>query len=477
MSTRRVAAAAELALFPSLPSRALACIVLVALFVTACDDDGGGPLDADAAADVDAAETTDEASADPDVAADLDALDEPGGDATGDDPLDDPTADDDTNGETEPPALAELRARLDDASPEDYEAVVEAWLEEQPAVPLTEGTRAVFLWRGDEADVRMVGDATGWFAPTSPRLRPLDGYEGVALQFLAQTYETDARLDYKLVIGGSDWRLDPLNPRTMLGGFGANSELAMPAYVTPAEVVTTGVAPQGTLTTHTLESTHLGDTRRFYVYEPAGVGTEGRSLVVFHDGNDYRQIIGAPVILDRVVGSGDVGPLIAVFAPPNDRTPDYNRNDDYVAYLADELVPWLREHYDAGHDAAATGTIGPSMGGLIACYVALTRPDVFGLGGCQSGAFSLDGDAIIALVSESAQVDARLHLVVGTYELAVGGGGDVGNLLEAQRRMVAALSARGYDFVSEEHPQGHSWGLWRDRLPAALRYLYGVDSE
>ena len=32
------------------------------------------------------------------------------------------------------------------------------------------------------------------------------------------------------MIDGSDWRLDPLNPRQVTGGFGPNSELVMPGW-------------------------------------------------------------------------------------------------------------------------------------------------------------------------------------------------------------------------------------------------------
>lgn len=373
-------------------------------------------------------------------------------------------------------AIEALEAQLLALAEGERDAALTAWIEGQPRVPLAEGETAVFLWRGAATEVRMVGDATSWNAQTSPKLTKLE-VPGVDLWWLAQTYDPAARLDYKLVLDGGDWRLDPLNPELMPGGFGPNSELAMPAYAEPAEVQDLEGTPAGTLTTHVIESTTLAQSRTIHVYVPAGADVEGpRPLVIFHDGNDYRTLIRAQLILDRVVQTGEVGPLVAVFAPPTNRTAEYNRNDAYVTHLADEVVPFVRTTYDAGQSASVTGTIGPSFGGLIACYVAFKRPEVFGLAGCQSGAFSYDEDAFIELVRDSAKVDIeRLYLVVGTYELAVSGSSTEGNLLEAQRRLVAVLSEKGYTFTAEERPQGHSWGLWRDTLPTALRALWGAE--
>lgn len=373
-------------------------------------------------------------------------------------------------------AIGELEAELLALPEAERDAALTTWIEGQQRVPLAEGETAVFLWRGEATEVRMVGDATSWNAQTSPRLTRLD-VPGVDLWWLAQTYDPAARLDYKLVLNGGDWRLDPLNPELMPGGFGPNSELAMPDYAEPAEVRDLEGTPAGTLTTHVIESTALSQSRTVHVYVPAGADVEGpRPLVIFHDGNDYRTLIRAQLILDRVVETGDVGPLVAVFAPPTNRTAEYNRNDAYVTHLADEVVPFLRTTYEAGQTAAVTGTIGPSFGGLIACYVAFKRPEVFGLAGCQSGAFSYDEDAFIDLVRDNAKVDLKkLYLVVGTYELAVSGSSTEGNLLEAQRRLVTVLNEKGYDFEAEELPQGHSWGLWRDTLPTALRVLWGAE--
>lgn len=436
-----------------------------------CGGDGGSvdtaDTGADTAAEVDVSDTAD-------TSVDVDTADVAPDEVDVSD-----TADTAAEVDVTPGPIAAIEALETEllALPEaERDAALTTWLEDRPRVPLAEGATAVFLWRGAATEVRMVGDATSWNAQTSPKLTRLE-VPGVDLWWLAQTYDLAARLDYKLVLNGSDWRLDPLNPELMPGGFGPNSELAMPDYVTPEEVADLEGTPAGTLTTHVIESTALSQSRTIHVYVAPGAEVVGpRPLVIFHDGNDYRTLIRAQLILDRVVGTGDIGPLVAVFAPPTNRTAEYNRNDAYVAHLADEVVQFMRTTYDAGQAASVTGTIGPSFGGLIACYVAFKRPEVFGLAGCQSGAFSYDEDAFIELVRDNAKVGIeRLYLVVGTYELAVSGSSTEGNLLEAQRRLVSVLSDKRYAFEAEERPQGHSWGLWRDTLPTALRVLWGAE--
>ncbi|MEW5988096.1 MAG: alpha/beta hydrolase-fold protein [Chloroflexota bacterium] len=367
-------------------------------------------------------------------------------------------------------------AEVEGSKQADRQYLVNRYLAQLPAAPITNGNQAIFLWQGVGQKAQVVGDMTGWDAGHSPTMTHLAGTD---LWYLAAEYEADARLDYKFVIDGQNWQLDPLNPQTIMGGFGPNSELVMPAYQTPPGVVAageTGQVPAGTLTQHTLDSVSLGQTRTFYVYTPPGQLVGARlPTVVFHDGGDYVTLIDTPAILDRLIAERFIPPLLAVFVPPIQRDLEYNRNDAYVAFLADEIVPFVQDTYDTDPSPARTGTAGASMGGLAAVYAAVSRPDAFGLALGQSGAYSLDDDAVINRLRQQDTLPVRLYLAVGTYETAVGGDSQVGNLLAANRRLVELLQGRFYDFRYEERPEGHSWGLWRGTLGRGLAYLYSGD--
>jgi enterochelin esterase family protein len=316
-----------------------------------------------------------------------------------------------------------------------------------------------------------------WNLSESPALIRL---EGTDLWYLAAEFEPEARLDYKFVLNGSDWRLDPLNPQTMQGGFGPNSQLAMPGYVPPPELQpATQDIPAGTVETHTINSRHLNQTRTFFVYRPPGqlVG-EKLPSVYFHDGSDYLNIINAPVLLDRLIAGRQIPPLVAVFIPPINRSQDYRHNEAYVQFLAEELVPFIQANFATDPAPDKTATLGASLGGLAAVHAAASRPDVFGLAAGQSGAYSLDGDAVVRQIAgQGAEISStpgvRFYLVVGSYEMAVSGNSQEGDLLAANRRLVKVLEDKGYDYFYEELPQGHSWGLWQATIGQALGYLLG----
>ena len=357
------------------------------------------------------------------------------------------------------------------------QALANRYLAQLTKAPVTTENRAIFLWQGVAQTVQLAGDMNNWNLADAPSLIRL---EGTDLWYLAAEFEPEARLDYKFVLNGSDWRLDPLNPQTMRGGFGPNSELAMPGYIPPLELQPAAQEiPAGTLETHTINSRHLNQTRTFFVYRPPGqlVG-EKLPSVYFHDGSDYLNIIDAPALLDRLIAGRQIPPLVAVFIPPINRNQDYNRNEAYVQFLSDELVPFIQANFATDPAPEKTATLGASLGGLAAIYTAASRPDVFGLAAGQSGAYSLDEDAVLRQIAgQGAEISGvpglRFYLVVGSYETAVSGNSQEGDLLAANRRLVNVLEDKGYDYLYKELPQGHSWGLWQATIGQALAYLLG----
>jgi enterochelin esterase family protein len=258
----------------------------------------------------------------------------------------------------------------------------------------------------------------------------------------------------------------------------------MPGYQTPPELLPAEKEiPAGAVTSHTLNSDYLNQVRTFFVYTPAGqlIGQKLPSVYI-HDGGDYLNLIDAAGLLDRLIAQRLIPPIIAVFIPPISRNLEYNLDNNYAGFLSDEVVPFIQENYQTDPDPSRTATLGASMGGLAAIQAAITRPDVFGLVAGQSGAYSVSDDAIIKrlLRQQSGKASlqpVRFYLVVGTYETAVGGDREEGDLLAANRRLVEAISTLDQEYLFEERPEGHSWGLWRGTFGRALGYLFNSNKN
>lgn len=379
----------------------------------------------------------------------------------------------------------------------DRATLADAFWQRVEQTPLVESdTTAVFLWHGEAASVGVLGDMGEW-AETLPLTR----IDGTDLWYRRFALEPDARLEYLFMVDedseGFGAELlgtpDPRNPNRVLSGFGPFSELAMPGYDYPDVF---GPVRDGTpgsfdgLDAHTLAPGVLPYAHEIRVYTPPGYadGTAQHPTVVFMDGFDYVEFAHVPAVLDHLIDRGEIEPVVAVFVdPPNrhgpgspNRMTEYGFGEDFVAFLADELVPFVDARYRTRRDPDQRLIVGDSYGGLIATYVPFQRPDVFGLGYSQSGYHSLQGDRMIRLVESEPVPPIRLFVDVGTYEGTVGAGmldPNETDFLAANRRLRDALDARGYDFVYAEQPEGHTWGNWRGHLPRALRHFFPAEGR
>lgn len=371
----------------------------------------------------------------------------------------------------------EFLAQAGNLRPPQRQDLVNRYTAQLAEAPVTGDNQAVFLWLGAAESVAVIGDMNNWNASETSMLTRL---EGTDLWYLIAEFEPEARLDYQFLVNGEEQYLDPLNPKTIKNINTPNSVLAMPSYETPPELLPAeSVIPQGTITSHTIDSTYLNQTRTFFVYEPAGQIVGGKlPAVYFNNGTQYLNLIDTPAILDSLIARRIIPPLIAVFVPPINISQEYTLEDAYVAFMADELAPYVQQNFDADPNPEKSAVMGSSLGGLAAVYTAFTRPDVFGLAAGQSGNYDVYEDEFIQRVrrqragSENTQ-PVRYYLVAGTYDTA-DGDDESGDILAANRRLAEVLDSSDQEFLYEERPEGHSLGLWEGTIGRALAYLYGT---
>lgn len=87
------------------------------------------------------------------------------------------------------------------------------------------------------------------------------------------------------------------------------------------------------------------------------------------------------VVLDDLIARGKVAPLVAIGVVNRKdkdrnllRTQDLGYSEDFAKFVAQELIPWARQHYRTSEDRSHTIIAGESRGGGMAAFVALRYP-------------------------------------------------------------------------------------------------------
>ncbi|NQZ76174.1 MAG: hypothetical protein HRT61_08695 [Ekhidna sp.] len=333
--------------------------------------------------------------------------------------------------------------------------------------PLIEnGSTVYFLYQGDANSVSVAGDFTGW----DPRGRGFEKLKDSDLWYREESFEDNARLDYKLVINGSSWILDPRNPNRIGGGFGPNSELAMPQYEQPWEVVENAEVQKGTVENFDIPSSFTGKSYRVYVYLPHGYSAENQYPVAyFQDGLDYLSLAQSATVMDNLIDAGEIQPLIGVFVVPNDRNVEYAFGDrfKYTSFFVSELVPYLDSNYSTMPTKEKRAVIGDSYGGNISAIIAFQNPEIFGNCGIHSGAFQPNNFSTNSIVMDGVKKEIKVATIWGTYEGA--------SLPPNMRRVKDYLVEENYEVYWKELPEGHSWGLWRATQDDMLKFFFPAE--
>src|SRR5208283_4906868 len=163
-------------------------------------------------------------------------------------------------------AFGDLIQRIAGEDPSKRSAIVDSFMiaQKPKGFPITTNSMAYFVYRGKvDSTITVTGDYTQW----SPNGDSMINVSATDLYYFGKKFEPDARIDYKFIKDGN-WILDPLNPHIVKGGFGQNSELAMPSYLQPATIRYNPAIPHGTLSTFTFTSSYTNDSRTVTVYLP-----------------------------------------------------------------------------------------------------------------------------------------------------------------------------------------------------------------
>jgi enterochelin esterase family protein len=346
------------------------------------------------------------------------------------------------------------------------EAVIDSFMNvaRQQGIPFIEDSTANFIYLGTPNSVAVPGDFNSW----SINSHYMTNLDQTNFWYVSEVFEMNARLDYKFVLNGITWILDPENPNTVLGGFGPNSELAMPEYVQPWEIAYNPNINHGTLEITSIFSSHLNGTYQLKIYLPPDYNANSAasySAVYFQDGFEYLDLASAINVLDNLLDSNKIEPLIGVFVKPNNRNTEYGGDlrEEYQLFFIEELVPFIDSTYNTITESSNRLVMGPSLGGNISALVSYNNPDVFANCGIHSGALWVNNNEALNLIINGPRKDIKWSSIWGSYE---------GSIRTDMRLLRDELITKGYELDWLELPERHSWGLWRSTIDRILEFFF-----
>ena len=177
----------------------------------------------------------------------------------------------------------------------------------------------------------------------------------------------------------------------------------------------------------------------------------------------------ANFILDNLLAAGKIKPMVVVmplgygemsfvesgFDVWRDRATVERNTQLFMSMLLGEIVPMAEGAYNISRDRDGRAITGLSMGGLESLDAGLQHTDKFAwIGGFSSAVHNLDYEHQLANLDAGTANLKLLWIACGTED----------HLIEANRKMIAFLKAKGLPVTQVETPGLHDSLVWRDNL-------------
>jgi enterochelin esterase family protein len=344
-------------------------------------------------------------------------------------------------------------------------------------VPIVEGDRCTFLWRGEADEVFLAQRIVGL-----PDRLPLRRLWGTDLWYLVLELPTRSRVNYQIEVRRGEHvecGNDPLNHKLSYSPVGTSSVCFANGYTTPDWTEPDPEARPGELTEVVVRSRALRRDCPVTLYLPARFRRATTyPLLVVHDGPDFLQYTAAKTVLDNLIHRLDVAEVVAAFVHPQDRLVEYANSAAHARFLTRELLPRLEAELPLVGRRSGRCLLGSSFGAVASLTTAYRARDTYGALALMSGSFvftDIGGadhgggpvfDPVVAFVNRYRErprrVADRVFLSCGIFE----------PLIVPNRSMVHTFESTGMAVRFVETRDGHNWENWRDTLRDALSWVY-----
>lgn len=174
--------------------------------------------------------------------------------------------------------------------------------------------------------------------------------------------------------------------------------------------------------------------------------------------------------MDRLAQMNAIKKVIVVGIWPGERERDYTLPgyEAYGRFVVEKLKPLIDAELRTRTGPEDTVTMGSSLGGVAALYLAWTYPHVFGRVACMSSTFGVFDD-LFARIGRDAKRDLLIYMDSGWPKDNYG----------ATNAMRDLLVARGYrlgvDLLQFSFPEGqHDERSWSERIHVPFQFFFGL---
>lgn len=268
-------------------------------------------------------------------------------------------------------------------------------------------------------------------------------------------------------------------------------------FITPGgngDLYSTHDIPHGTVSQVWYNSPSLGMDRRLTVYTPAGYGKEeGRRYPVFYllhglggDETAWRDQGRVPEILDNMIASGQVEPMIVVLSngnSPQQAAPGKNSDGLFIqptsklpfksgAFEASfpEIVDFIDNNYMTIAEKEGRAIAGLSMGGMHTRAISMNYPDYFDYVALFSAAIRpMFNNPSPVYDNVPEKLKTQFENPPKLYWIAIG---KDDFLYDYNQENMALMQSLQLPYTYHESQGGHTWTNWRDYLVLLLPQLF-----
>lgn len=229
--------------------------------------------------------------------------------------------------------------------------------------------------------------------------------------------------------------------------------------------------------------------RAVWLYLPPNYETSSEKypVIYMHDGQNlfdketsYAGEWGVDEILNNVfekTGKGFI--VVGINNVGNERMNEYSpwkhekygggSGDHYLEAVVSVLKPTIDRNYRTKPEAAYTGIMGSSMGGLISYYAGLKHPDIFGNIGVLSPSFWFSKDVLGYTKERAKKAKNKMFFLLGEEEGMTKEFDEVSSLL-------IESGFKSDNLAKKLVPKGkHNEVFWNSQFEEVITWLYNIE--